>query len=189
MVIFKPNVLLHIEDDLSVAEITGDCIMYNSRIEELYGRMKFIKPLIIGETVDEAVEQELGRIGKEMEGSSAYVNVATAQVARRFLGSYLPAALISDTCFPMNGKLVVEWIKSHGFPNYPLIGLSGTDFHDIDPKLQEWFGTSNAVYFSKGCTDPFEMLDKLVNQVAFNTEFNRRMYGNAEGEIAMPSGR
>jgi hypothetical protein len=85
--------------------------------------------------------------------------------------------------------LVIGWIKSHGFPNYPLIGLSATAFDELEPELQEWFGTSNAIYLDKGCEDFSEMLDKLVVQVALNTGLNRMTYGNTEREIAIPSGR
>lgn len=175
MTVFRPNVLLHIEDDREYAELTSICLMRDANIRNVYGKMKFIRPLIIGETVGEAVQEELGRIEREMQNASSYVHIATAQVARGYLSRHLPAALISDTSFPMNGKAIVGWLNENGFPDYPLIGLSGTPISKLDPKLRDWFASSNAIYLEKGLRDSDA---KLIPQIVFNTEFNRRTYGN-----------
>ena len=104
--------------------------------------------------------------------SPSIISIVSAQIAREFLGRYLPAAIISDTSFPLNGKKVVEWLQSHGHENYPLIGLSLTSFDDLDVNMKRFFGTKNARYFNKG--DSYA--EDFLGQVVYNIEYNRKAY-------------
>ncbi len=116
---------------------------------------------------------EIVRLEKEAGDVLALVSVITAQVARTFLSRNLPAAIISDTSFPLNGKKVVEWLQVHGYPNYPLIGLSGTNVSLLEPELRDFFITGNARYFDKATFDS----NSFVTQVAYNMGWTRQMYG------------
>ena len=140
---FKENVILHIEDADNWTRAVKRQIQYSQEIQTAYGgKIAHVSSEIGQELPQGELEAEIARIGGEMGDGPALVSVVTAQVARTFLSQYLPGVVVSDTSFPLNGKRVVEWICEHGFNDYALIGLSGTDFDTLDPVLQKWFGKS-----------------------------------------------
>ncbi len=180
---FLPYGFMHIEDDLNFANSFNFKFVSNDSIKNSYGGyLHTIKPRITSEhATDIQVRDEFKRIEDELhgnidKGNPSYLHFVTAAVAREFLSKYLPAAIVSDTSFPLNGKKVAEWIKTHGFPNYPLIGLSATPLKLVDPELRDWFAESNARYFTKGsCKE-----EDVIGQVTFNTDINRRKYGSSD---------
>ena len=176
--IFKPEVILHIEDEtpwitaISYVLRNGE---YSEIIKSAYGSSpKRITSLVTAELPSSQLEAEINRLSGEIDGNPSLVSVITAQVAREFLGMILHGVIISDTSFPLNGKKVVEWIQHHGFNDYALIGLSGTDFDVLDSELKKWFGTTNSRYFDKLVV--FEHEEEFVQQIIRNRQDNIRRY-------------
>ncbi len=114
------------------------------------------------------------RLVREAGNTGALVHVVSGQVAREFLDRYTPAVIISDTGFPMNGVQTVQWLLAHGYEDYPLIGLSVMPISSFPPNVVAFYVSSNARYFNK--VDFTSKKLAFVQQVAFNTEFNRRTY-------------
>jgi len=172
---FRPNIILHIEDEERWRRIVRDTLPRYDIITAAYGgQPKYVESTVTSELGSDDLEAEIARITEDMGEGPTLVSVSCAQVARELLARYLPGAIISDTSFPLNGKKVVEWIQQHGFHDYALIGLSGTPFKEIDPLLKEWFAKGNARYFEKATysTDKSE----FVSQIVRNREDNIRNY-------------
>lgn len=176
MVIVKPNILLHIEDEPDWRRMLHETLMYfHPEVIDAYGgSLKFVESSVLEELDLSDLEAEVTRITTEIGDDSTLVSVASAQIARTFLGRYLPCAIVSDTHFPLNGKRVVEWIQAHGFHDYAFIGLSGTPVESMDPGLKDWFAGSNARYFCKG--DFLGSEAEIANQIIRNREDNIRRY-------------
>jgi hypothetical protein len=171
--------ILHIEDEETWRFVVHS-VLDKPEIRNLYNEspLKFVESPIEEEVPDQQLMEEIVRLEREAGDALSLVSVITAQVAREFLSRNLPAAIISDTSFPLNGKKVVEWLESHGYPNYPLIGLSGTPVDILEPELRRFFITGNARYFSKGevLVTP-ENRKSFVTQVAYNMGWTRQIYG------------
>lgn len=174
MAIFRPDVILHIEDDKNWRSEVRDYTLKHEDITNFYGNPLRCQENLIDQKLDEApLESAIDRIKSEVDKNSqenypSLVQVVSGQIARTFIADYLPGAIISDTGFPMNGEKTVEWLISHDLQNYPLIGLSGTYVDDLKPGVRDFFLKTNARYFNKG---EFEEED-LRNQVIFNIGYN-----------------
>lgn len=171
MLEFKSHLILHIDDDeawhAEVSEILAD-----DAITALYGSLRQVKSLVTDDLGQGQLEHELERLVSGAGSSGALVHVVSGQVAREFLNRYTPAAIISDTGFPMNGVQTVQWLLKHNYENYPLIGLSSRDVHKLPEDVVRFYMESNARYFDKNRYNPSD----LIKQIVFNTEFNRRTY-------------
>lgn len=135
--------------------------------------MRAIPSLVSYELDSGALESELERIVAAAGDTGAVVQIVSGQVARGFLDRYIPAAIISDTGFPMNGIKTVQWLLAHDYRNYPLIGLSATPLSTLPQDVAAFYMTSNARYFDK--TE--RRYADIISQLVFNTEFTRRTYG------------
>ena len=171
---FRADLVLHIEDEPDWRRRVSLTLTDSAKITEAYGgKLKVVEYRGLGELPESKLEEEMAKLDKKIGQGTALVGVANAQFARRFLNEYLPGVIISDTSFPLNGKKVVEWIRSHGFEDYALIGLSGTPVFSLDEEVKNWFAQGNARYFMKS---EFSRA-KLENQVLRNKTDNTRMYG------------
>lgn len=179
--VFLPNTVMHIEDE------DGGI---RSSFQTLAGKRSNLRdvltPPIIQvvsdvkeEIPDDLLEAEIQRLYDAIRGKSSILYVRTAQIARTFLTTKLPAGIISDTGFPLNGAKIVQWFLTHGLGDFPLIGFSGTDLDRLDRKVQDYFMTSNARYFLKG--DP-ESLDALPIQLTYNIGYTRQTYAHLKRE-------
>jgi hypothetical protein len=172
--IFKPNIIFHIEDDSNWREIVYDILNSPSYIEQLgNGGLVYVESKIEKQVTDDLALEEVDRLKRDAGDGLAVVSIVTAQIARTFLTYNLPAAIISDTSFPLNGKKVVEWLQAHGYPDYPLIGLSATPIDALEPELHTFFITGNARYFNKATFD----IHSLGQQIIYNVGYNRKLYG------------
>jgi len=131
---------------------------------------------------DTALDDEITRIEQEVLQNACIVGLSTAQVARGFLSKYLPAAIISDTSFPLNGDQIIEWMLKHGLRDYAFIGLSGKRPSNLSPMAQDFFMTTNSRYFWKLDVElPFEpeeyAANSLMKQIRRNIRDNRQQYG------------
>lgn len=180
---FKQNVILHIEDDSNWKEIVYNQIRRSDKIKFVYGdNLYYIDSTFEDALPQDNLEAEIKRISSEIvKDNPTLVSITTAQIAREFLGVYLPGVIISDTSFPLNGKRVVEWICEHGFNDYALIGLSGTNIDDVGPELKNWFAQGNARYFmkTKFSMDPSVRSD-FFSQIIRNRLDNISRYGGAQ---------
>lgn len=160
--IYRPSMILHIEDADNWRETLHRLFAkpkYTSQLGK--GELKYVASGINDYVPEDAVLKEVYRLQQEAGEGLSWVSIVTAQIARVFLTSNLPAAIISDTSFPLNGKKVVEWLQAHGYLDYPLIGLSGTPVDSLEPELRKFFITGNARYFDKGSFD----MDGIAQQV------------------------
>lgn len=174
MSIYKPNMILHIEDDITWSKILKRLLSrpeYSSQFGD--GELIYVTSSIKEQVPDNVALDEVTRLQQGAGDGLSLVSVITAQIARAFFTYNLPAAIVSDTSFPLNGKKAVEWLQSHGYPEYPLVGLSGTAVAFLDPELRDFFITGNPRYFSKGEFDR----DSLAQQVVFNVRYTRELYG------------
>ncbi len=140
----------------------------NEMIRAAYGSLQgpIVSP-VMNELDTKEAESEIERLVNEAGGNPAVINVKTAQLARTFLAQYVPGAIISDSSFPLNGAVIVQWLQTHGLPGYPLIGLSATPFNRLAPALQRFFTQTSAVYF---CKDDVSMGD-LVPPLIFSRDW------------------
>ncbi len=166
--------ILHIEDADNWRKLLHRQFakpIYSSQLGS--GELKYVGSQVGDYVADYAALNEVARLQQEAGNGLSWVSIVTAQIARTFLTYNLPAAIISDTSFPLNGKKVVEWLQSHGYRDYPLIGLSGTSVDSLEPELHEFFITGNARYFDK---ESFDM-DSIAQQVVYNVGYTRKLYG------------
>lgn len=175
---FMENIILHIEDDKNWRNDVCSDVTRCSEIEAAYGgKISYIESKIQSPLSDDGAASEIKDIGSKMGEGPALVSVITAQVARTFLSSYLPGVIISDTSFPLNGKKVVEWICAHGYPDYALIGLSGTNFSLLEDEIKTFFGKGNSRYFDKGDYSMEDSVrEQFYQQIIRNRTDNLRRY-------------
>ncbi len=178
--IFKPEVILHIEDDGIWHEEVQE-LLTGPTIQDAYGRLVVISS-VLGERAtyecnQELIDKEIERIELQRGNQSALISIVNAQVARGYLNRVLPGVVISDNSFPLNGKKVAEWIQAHGYPDYAMIGLSSTHFDALDPLLQRWFGKGNSRFFAK--SEVYNQQGDFVQQIIRNQRDNMRRYGKS----------
>ncbi|MBN2421810.1 hypothetical protein JXB41_01170 [Candidatus Woesearchaeota archaeon] len=178
---FKPNLILHIEDDIEDdigwIDRVYELLSENSKIIEGYqGSFTHIVSNIDSELSQSDLEKEIQRIEGNLDEKPIILSVMSGQVARTIIKKYLPGVIISDTGFPMNGKKTVEWLIYHGLEDYALIGLSGTPIKDLHDNIKEYFMKSNARYFSK--TDIIEQMESIISQVLYNRRYHIQEFGS-----------
>ncbi len=168
MRIFKPNVILHIEDALEWRER-----FFNARLKDNEAIIRaYGSQLSYFEYWGSQEAAEIVRIEDMIGEGPGVVNVDTGSAARAYLETTLPGVIISDSGFPMNGERIVDWLISHGLKNYPLIGLSSRSASTLPEAIKKYFIECNGRYFEKAS---FEIKD-LVSQIIFNRSFNILTY-------------
>lgn len=177
MVGVKENVFLHIEDRQdwrsTVKYIIGD----SKRIQEAYGgNLAYVESTVLHELSSKELDTELERILTAAGDGPAHISVGTGQIARGIIATYLPGAIVSDSGFPLNGEKTVQWLISHGFGDYPLIGLSGTPVSKLKNNVvRDFFATGNARYFEKSNIQEEEVITQVLFNRRWNIE-NRQLY-------------
>ncbi|MFH0701732.1 MAG: hypothetical protein V2A62_04815 [Candidatus Woesearchaeota archaeon] len=162
--LFRLNTILWIEDQWEHVMYDCACVLIeHDKISREYGSGMKIKTLdIMTKLPPEEAQSEVERVIRECEDNPFVVNVHTAQLARTYLERITPGAIICDSSFPLNGKAVVGWLKEHGLPSYPLIGLSAKYFFDLPPEMQDFFTSTSAVYIEKTRLKIDDLVEKLV---------------------------
>jgi hypothetical protein len=185
---FKPNLILHIEDDPAWRMNALRWLGHSDELSKAYGgSLKYTEVIIYGRRYSCASSKtdfpELEQTGLEIKMREIFSHITnepillgldSGQVARTLLETHLPGAIISDTGFPLNGQKTVQYLMAHGYQNYPLIGLSSTSLGELDPAVVQFFMTNNARYFLKGATLNW---DDLIKQLIFNRGFNIQTFG------------
>jgi len=177
---FRSNQILHIENELCFKDSAYRNFSDDQCIKDALGcstgqRIIQVKSDIlhirgdIGSTVDD----EVSRVISEAGDNPCIIGISNAAIARGYLEKHLPAVIISDTAFPLNGQKIIEWLLSHGLSDYAVIGLSGTDPRSLNDVVRTYFMTSNARYFLKDKVKPRE----LRAQIALNIQYNCRTFG------------
>jgi hypothetical protein len=176
---YLPDLILHIEDEPDFITSFYGYMEDFDMLKALYGSNPRIVRSQISDELDRGgLEAEIRRLFSEViKGGPVVVAVASGQVARTFLESYVPGAVISDSEFHMNGKKTVEWLIAHGFTDYPLIGLSGTLLKDLDQNVKEFFASTNARYFSK--SNWYGEVGSIVNQIRMSRIYTSQIYGHS----------
>lgn len=180
--LFRPNMLLHIEDDDTWQKYVQSILNKSSSIRALHNGdpLKSAVSTISKDVPELELTTEIARLEAEAGGDLSLVSIVTAQVARSFLERNLPAAIISDTIFPLNGRKIVGWLRDHGYPDYPLIGLSATSIEDLSDRSKKFFITGNARYYEKtAVVGKRDIKESFIGQVAYNVGFARSIYGHA----------
>lgn len=186
--IFKPNLLMHIEDDPAWRLNARRWLGVSRELREAYGgNLRDVTLLVYDkryscqsskadfpELEPAQLEGKMRELISQMTDEPILLGVDSGQIARTLLQTHLPGAIISDTGFPLNGQKTVQYLMDHGYQNYPLIGLSSTPLDELDPRVVQFFMTSNARYFLKGQGLSW---DDLVKQLVFNRGFNIQTFG------------
>lgn len=160
---YKLNNVLWIEDQPEYLTGLLGCFGINNSIAAEFGlEMKHIISNVKHEVSPEKAMLEVERL-VSIAGDKPYILLfQTAQTARTYLEQYLPAAIISDSNFPLNGKAVVGWLKAHGLSDYPLIGYSGKDLNELDLEVQDFFSQTFARYFVKLKSNSKDIIDGVL---------------------------
>ncbi|MFH0837187.1 MAG: hypothetical protein V1870_03600 [Candidatus Aenigmatarchaeota archaeon] len=163
MVEYKTHILWLEDEFFGIMGLCG-CISISDKIANTYGKdMKIFEcKLYTEELPKDSAEKIVYDVIENAGTEPAIVHLTTAQLGRIYLEKYIPAAIISDSSFPLNGKRIVEWLKTHGLKQYPLIGFSGRNFHELDPVMQEFFGSTCARYYRKLSTATADIIDAVV---------------------------
>jgi hypothetical protein len=179
---FRANVILHAEDEDDCRASVYDQFKREPGIVNAPGEiLRRIDSPSTQNLEEAALREEVLRIISEIdkEDVPGMVGVGSGQVARALLECFLPAVIISDTIFPMNGKLIVQWLLKHGLEGYSLVGYSGTDFKKLEPEVQGYFESSEnmARYFHK----PLRDLEEFKVHIAECIKWNIQEYGQGRG--------
>ncbi len=158
-----PNTILWIEDEEEWIDLGERFFNRSTEIQRAFGKIGVYKSGIVDQVSDLEAIAELEKIIASLGSGPMLVNVQTAQIARSVLERYVPGAIISDTGFPLNGAKVVQWLQSHGFDSYPLIGYSATPVARLYPDIRDFFVSTNARYFEKSSNiGPRELIPSIV---------------------------
>jgi hypothetical protein len=162
------NTVLWIEDQFDLIQSWVEWLAYDPNMRQAYGSQLKIRQSNITDAVDDAVAAaNIEALVAEAGNKPTIINVQTAQTARAYLGKYVPGAVICDSSFPLNGAAVVGWLQQHGLPDYPLIGLSGKDFGQLEPQVQKFFYETSARYFCKGGLNEERLAEAVISSRLF----------------------
>ncbi len=180
---FRPNQILHIEDDPSWHDELATILTQAPEVKSYFGSSleRIVSP-ITDEISNVASLTEIARIIDIAKERPSLIHVGTGQLARAYFENNIPEAAISDTTFPLNGAKTVQWLLTHGLADYPLIGLSAQiitarEISDLDPKIVVYFMTHTATYFAKPDLEP-RTTARFVNQILYNVDWTRNHYSN-----------
>ncbi|NCN38933.1 MAG: hypothetical protein COY38_03590 [Candidatus Aenigmarchaeota archaeon CG_4_10_14_0_8_um_filter_37_24] len=114
--IFRPNTILHIEDEPKWKRFVFRVLSYSDIAGDVLGDSapKLVESLLDAKVGDSELLVETQRLIQESGDRPSLLSVISAQVAKAVLSKYLPVAIISDTSFPLNGKRVVGWLQYPG---------------------------------------------------------------------------
>ena len=161
---YQKDLVLHVDDERTWRALVEYRFKRKVYLQQQYGASFQFIELLGGETELDVKELELviDTVHEPIKQGPVLISVDNGQLARAVMNEYIPGVMISDTGFPMNGALVVEWLIKHNLGSYPLIGLSGTSWNDLPEIMKKHFGMRNARYFEKSTYVTQELLEQIV---------------------------
>jgi len=175
--IFRKNLILSIEDNLSQRKATYDFLKRDEHLRNLLGgELETITSRITGKVEESVLNKEVLNIESQAGDSPNLVFMITADVARAYLNRNIPAALITDSGFPLNGRTVVEWLTKYDF-GYPIVALTSSSESCLSDEEKKYLMGTPSTYLSKRLPS-FEGKNRLSQilppLVSFHIGYNRQ---------------